>query len=150
VRVNNNWVYITQLEAYVRNNTQIDDWAISTRSIPNYDSPRFRVERKTEFRNEWLEISFFWRNVELLVTGGLHGTMDSEIIYGFLGPSFPPTTFSRDDSWSIYIKKDTAATVSEPRELRNFSKRASCYEGCSYYYATQHANRCSASDSCSG
>ncbi|KAI8991590.1 hypothetical protein BDF20DRAFT_797743, partial [Mycotypha africana] len=83
------WIYITQIEAYVRNCPHIDDCAHTTLTDKYPQDPLFKGERKTEHGREWCEIKVFWKKFEFLITGGLYGSYLDNNIHGFLGSSFP-------------------------------------------------------------
>lgn len=68
---NENWIFVTQIEFYVRNNRTVDDSALLSNHNPYYEEPRCILKEKTEMRNTWCELSLRWRGLEVLITGGI-------------------------------------------------------------------------------
>lgn len=134
---NDEWIYITQFEVYIHDiHKRIDDCA--TNQIPkNVTFPKVFVQKKTEFRNQWLEVSIIWDRIELLITGGIYGyqmksSNKHDALHAFLGPSLPISSIETNGTWEIlvsesYIKNDI---IQETRMIRNFTKNSSNYKWC--------------------
>lgn len=80
-------MYVTEVEAYMRGASDIDDCANNTITIANPERAMFIVEQKREYQNQWIEAKVYYKNLEFLVTGRLCGSYASKEFDAFLGAS---------------------------------------------------------------
>ncbi|OAD07233.1 hypothetical protein MUCCIDRAFT_107835 [Mucor lusitanicus CBS 277.49] len=81
------WIFITEVEAYMRGAKDVDDCANTTITVNYPETPRFVVEQKREYQNQWYEAKVYFKHFEFLVTGCLCGTYDDDDLQAFLGAS---------------------------------------------------------------
>ncbi|CAO3619894.1 unnamed protein product [Cunninghamella blakesleeana] len=121
--------FVTQFEAYLRDKPFIDDCAIGNQSYPQPSSPNIIVNTKIYKGKTWKEISLFWGCFEILITGGLIGSVSGvDGINGFLGPSLPSIipSFNSTD-FRIFVSTATSTILQRERRLRNYGKIAAGY-----------------------
>lgn len=128
-----NWVFVTQFEAYYRNNSYIDESAMITLMDKYPSSLVAKMKNKTEKGKSWFEISIFWGRFEMLLTGGICGSKISNDAVSLLGPNVPLKELVDGDSLAsenIYINchGDGVKAHFQVRSLRNWTKLLPSFE----------------------
>ncbi|GAN08494.1 hypothetical protein MAM1_0207d08006 [Mucor ambiguus] len=118
------FIFITEVEAYLRASQSIDDCANSTITLGFPVKPLFVIEQKREFRNQWLEAKIYYGKFEFLVTGCVYGNVNSTEVQAVLGASLGKAQVN-EDYWRVYVPSSDAASVQDVRLLRDFTKSAS-------------------------
>lgn len=121
------WLLVTQVEAYLRGNQEIDDCANNTITINYPNEPVFLLEQKREFKNQWYEAKVYFREFEFLITGCLQGRYDNDQVGAFLGASLGKYC-DVEGYWRVYIPAKPNAYIKCHRLLRNFTRKASGYK----------------------
>ncbi|KAI7900363.1 uncharacterized protein BX663DRAFT_554248 [Cokeromyces recurvatus] len=93
-----NWLFITQVDAFVRNDLDIDPCAMDTKLINYPETPVARIIQKSYKRRTWHEVMFLYGRFEFLVTGGIYGNIHDSGLKSFLGASFKIKTPADEDS----------------------------------------------------
>jgi|GEM_PF-4710005 len=124
---NGSWAFITQVEAYLRGRKEIDDCANNTITSEHPSKPKFVVEHKREYENQWLEAKIYFKNFEFLVTACLCGNYNDHDFDAFLGASLG-NRLALNDYWRVYVPLASTPVARQSRLLRNFTKRASGFD----------------------
>ncbi|KAG1148672.1 hypothetical protein G6F37_004276 [Rhizopus arrhizus] len=101
-----NWIFATQFEAYYRNNSYIDESAMTTMMDKYPVNLVAKIKNKTEKGKSWFELSIFWGRFEMLLTGGICGSKMSNDVVPFLGSNVPLKELVEGDSFTsenIYV-----------------------------------------------
>ncbi|KAG1464952.1 hypothetical protein G6F56_004979 [Rhizopus delemar] len=127
-----NWFFITQVDAFVRNAPDIDPCALDTKLIDYPETPAARIIQKSYKRSTWHEMVLLYGRFEFLVTGGIYGNIHDGCLKSFLGASLNVKTSIDEDEASptIYILESPLSDniYREERLLQNYSRRAACYK----------------------
>lgn len=130
-----NWIFTTQSEAYYRNNSYMDESAMTT-MMDKYPSTWHQEKKnKTEKGNSWFELSIFWGRFEMLLTGGICGSKMSNDVVPFLESNVPLNELVDGDSFTsenIYVNchDDGVKAHLQVRSLRNWTKLSSFEWAC--------------------
>ncbi|KAI9363065.1 hypothetical protein BD770DRAFT_418203 [Pilaira anomala] len=128
-----NWIFATQFEAYYRNNSYIDESAMTTMMDKYPVNLVAKIKNKTEKGKSWFELSIFWGKFEMLLTGGICGSKMSNDVVPFLGSNVPLKELVDGDSFTsenIYVNcHDNGVKAHfQVRSLRNWTKLSSSFE----------------------
>lgn len=128
VNQNNDWVFITQIEAYIKDK-DLDDVAIVNKHDEKPDE--LTIEMK-QFQNErggsWYELRFLYMNLEVIATGGLSQLKNNKL-NAFLGVA-APAQMADDDKFILFSPTKAVESIWCIRMLRNYSKRDSLKPWC--------------------
>lgn len=126
----NDWVFITQIEAYVKDKS-LDDVAIVTKFD---EHPKMLTISMKNYTNDkggsWYELRFLYRNIEIIATSGLsHLAKDKSKLDALLGVTVP-AIMAKDDMFILF--SPIMAVETEPciRMLRDYSKNGSLKPWC--------------------
>jgi hypothetical protein len=123
------WVFVTQLDAFVRNDPDIDPCALDTKLVGYPETPVAKVLSKSYKRSTWNEVVILYGRFEFLVTGGIYSNTKDHHLRSFLGSSFKiKSTIDEDCKTSIYILGSPCDIHKEERLLQNYSRRAANYK----------------------
>lgn len=117
-----NFVLITQFDVFLSDQPALDDCAypVQANVLPIFHA---ELKQKTRFKTSWNELIIQNGRHQILVTGGLFGTYNSNHIQPFLGSSFP-FSFSGDAS-SCYVNRNDAQLKIQQRYLIDYKKSSS-------------------------
>ncbi|KAL9536884.1 hypothetical protein MBANPS3_012286 [Mucor bainieri] len=105
------YLFITEIEVYLRASPTIDDCANNTVTVGYPTVPLFTYYGKFEF----------------LVTGCAHGKVDNDDVRAVLGASLGKPGLN-DEYWRLYVPPTISQHVQDVRLLRNFTKAANGYK----------------------
>ncbi|KAI8095419.1 hypothetical protein BDF21DRAFT_353063 [Thamnidium elegans] len=130
VRTNeNNWLFITQIEAYYHSKTMDD---VSQFSKNNNYPKNFvvEIEKCAEGKGVWYELKIRYKKVEIIATGGIYNRTDNNSNLGaFLGVSIP-SALAHNTRLILFSPIVPTKSLSCIRMLRNYQKDASLKKWC--------------------
>lgn len=127
--VEGKFVLVTQLEIYCKHK-DLDSCAnlmIKCLDDVHKTKPVVSMDIKNEGNGGWYELRIFFDQFELLVTGGVIGSVKDKQISAFLGSSRAPDFLVSQHEWFILSLVEPAESFQETRRLRNYQKKASLY-----------------------
>ncbi|KAL9553451.1 hypothetical protein MBANPS3_003290 [Mucor bainieri] len=100
------YLFITEIEVYLRASPTIDDCANNTVTVGCPTVPLFVIEQKREFRNQWLEAKTYCGKFEFLVTSCVHGKVDNDNVRAVLGATLSKPDLPGARNWFFSILHD--------------------------------------------
>ncbi|KAG0769223.1 hypothetical protein G6F62_005472 [Rhizopus arrhizus] len=119
--------------SYCRNNSYIDESAMTTMMDKYPVNLVAKIKNKTEKGKSWFELSIFWGRFEMLLTGGICGSKLSNDVVPFLGSNVPLKELVDGDSFTsenMYVNchDDGVKAHFQVRSLRNWTELSSSFE----------------------
>ncbi|GAA5816476.1 hypothetical protein MFLAVUS_010005 [Mucor flavus] len=128
IQFDEQWVFITEYEMYIRNRSQVDDCAQESWWLMYPGELEAYLVKKNEKGNTWFEISLFYDRIEFLVTGGLRGSYSGGNVIPFLGSAQkfmdPLSIRTNTRTTNILVREEGAAITRTTRRLRQYKKMA--------------------------
>lgn len=124
------WVFITQIDVFIRKNKKIDNCAIETQGTPYHlQVPQVKIGKKSNYGRYSYEMSLFFGRLEFLVVGCLFGEITNDHVHSSLGSSMKEimekldSPVEEDMDWNILLACNSHEVFNYPCLLQNYSRK---------------------------
>ncbi|GAA5812882.1 hypothetical protein MFLAVUS_006341 [Mucor flavus] len=132
ISFDDNWIFVTQLDAFIRNDRDTDPCAIDTDLMTYPETPIVKIVQKSYKRTTWHEMVILYGRLELLVTGGIYGDTKSSSLKSFLGAPLkikrPTNSDSEPNIYLVQRELPEGHIIKEERLLQNYSRQSAHYK----------------------
>ena len=122
--------FVTQVDAFLRNESSLDPCAINTYTMTYPGTPVAKILQKSFKKTTWQELVIMYKRVELLVSEGIYGHISGGGFKSFLGANIKLTKLiDTETPGKIYLLQSMLSAVfCEERLLQNYARPAANYK----------------------